>query len=419
MEQRLLDFLHGYVRIRITGPSCERFLNLCVHRGIRLWRVTAADGVCEACLTKADFFRLKEIVRKSRAGVRVMRRYGFPFMLRTCRKRGACLCGVLCAALLMAWLSAHIWSITIEGNLSQTDDVIFEYLEGEGISHGIWKNQVDTQELSEGIRNYFSRFSWVSTQLKGTRLTIYVKEGTSDSAESDTNGTDAAESMQGGGLSEGEKICSGIAAAKSGEVVSVYVRKGLAAVSAGDLVEEGDLLVSGRIPVYNDEGEITAWQEAEADADVILRTETSYYDELDYERTVKNYTGNETVRHMLRLGSSSFALPGTLKGYDLCDITVEITQSKVSENFYLPIWFYEYTVREYENLTIHVSKEEACENLRDNLSSFIEKLQEKGVQIFQNNVTIEARENSAAAQGILITDESAVVRVTEEEELQE
>ncbi len=416
MKRRLLSFFHGYVRIRITGASCDRFLNLCAHRGIRLWRLTAVDGACEACLTKADFYCLKEIVHKSHTGIRITRRYGFPFFIYKYRRRGACLAGALCAVLLLAWLSAHIWSISIEGNSSQTDDVIFEYLEQEGVRQGIWKKQIDTQELSDGIRNYFSRFSWVSAELKGTRLTIFVREGTL-SENTEQNATESTtENTEGETVTDNKQTCSGIAAAKAGEVVSIYVRKGLAAAAMGDTVEAGDLLVSGRIPVYNDEGEIVSWQNVTADADVVLRTETSYYDELNYETIIKNYTGKEKVRYLLRLGETSFSLPGSLFCYDLCDITTKITQEKISENFYLPIWFYEYRIREYENLNIVISREETCENLRDNLSSFIEKLQEKGVQIFQNNVTIEACEKSAVAQGVLITDESAVMRVTEEED---
>ena len=37
MEVRFLDFLKGYVRIRITGDSYDRFLNLCAYHDIRLW----------------------------------------------------------------------------------------------------------------------------------------------------------------------------------------------------------------------------------------------------------------------------------------------------------------------------------------------------------------------------------------------
>ncbi|MCD7764989.1 MAG: sporulation protein YqfD [Lachnospiraceae bacterium] len=398
MEQRLIHYLCGYVRIRITGASCERFLNLCAHRGIRLWCLFRTDEGCEACLSKTDFFRLKEIVRKSHTGIRIMRRYGLPFFIHRYRKRGAHLAGGLCALLLMSWLSAHIWNITIEGNISQSDDVIFEYLGNEGVSHGMWKNQVDTQKLSEGIRSYFGQFSWVTAELKGTRLTIYVKEGISE--EENTV------------LSESDQQ-TGIFAAKAGEVVSVYVRKGLAAVSAGDIVDAGTLLVSGQIPIYNDDGEVTAWQTVNADADIVLRTETSYYDEVKYETELKYYTGKERVRHMLRVGGAFFSLPGRLDIYDQSDVAGEITQIKISENFYLPIWFYKYTIREYENLNYIISEDQARENLEDNLYSFIENLQEKGVQIFENDVTIVTYEKSAVAQGVLITDESAVMRAAE------
>lgn len=56
MEQRLLDFFRGYVRIRITGSSRDRFLNLCAHRGIRLWCLMAVEDGFEACISKTDFF---------------------------------------------------------------------------------------------------------------------------------------------------------------------------------------------------------------------------------------------------------------------------------------------------------------------------------------------------------------------------
>lgn len=295
----------------------------------------------------------------------------------------------------MAWLSAHIWNISIEGNLSQTDDVIFEYLENEGVSHGMWKNQVDTQKLSEQIRMYFTQFSWVSADLKGTRLIIYVREGTLSALTED----DATESA------------GGIAAAKAGTVVSIYVRKGRASVAVGDEVEAGDMLVSGQIPVYSDDGTVISWQSVNADADILLRTETDYYEELAFKTTLKDYTGRERVYYLLRFGGYSFALPGGFrKTFDLFDLTGEITQLQLSENFYLPVYFYKYTAKEYESLQYSYTEEQARQILESHLSDYMENLTEKGVQIFQNNVTIDVFENVAVARGSLITDECAVVR---------
>ncbi|MCD8396061.1 MAG: sporulation protein YqfD [Lachnospiraceae bacterium] len=399
MEQRFFNFLHGYVRIRISGEACERFLNLCAYHGIRLWGLFPVDDVCETYVSRKDFFRLKTFVRKSHTRIRIAGRYGFPFFMHKYRSRWACVCGALAAAVFMAWLSAHIWNISIEGNLSQTDDVVFEYLESEGVSHGMWKNQIDTQELSEQLRSYFTQFSWVSADLKGTRLMIYVREG-NISTQSEEDGQES-------GISD-------IAAAKSGTVVSIFVRKGLAAVSAGDAVEEGDILVSGQIPVYNDEGEIVSWQSIKADADIILRTETDYYEALPFQTMRKNYTGRQKIRRFFRVGAFSFVLPGAWGTYASFDLTGEITQVQLSKNFYLPVYYYKYTAKEYESLQYNYTEEQARRILESDFSDFVENLEEKGVQIFQNNVTIVMYEKEAVAKGTLITDENnAVVRVVE------
>ncbi|MCD7884314.1 MAG: sporulation protein YqfD, partial [Lachnospiraceae bacterium] len=308
MEQRFIDFFRGYVRIRITGASYDRFLNICAYNEIRLWNLLPADHSYEAFVSKKDFWRLKEIVRKSHTRIRIVGRYGFPFFVHRYRARGACLAGAFAAILFMAWLSAHVWNISIEGNLSQTDDVILEYLQHEGISHGMWKNQVDTSLLSDQLRNYFTQFSWVSCELEGTCLTIYVKEGVSGTMMDSENSE-----------LQTEKSLNGIAAAKSGTVISIYVRKGQAAVLAGDAVEEGELLVSGLIPIYNDDGEVVATQEVTADADILLRTETAYYEELSYETAQKSYTGRRKERFFLRFCGAVFAMPGKLPSFSLCD----------------------------------------------------------------------------------------------------
>lgn len=343
MEQRFFDFMRGYVRIRVSGEACDRFLNLCAYHGIRLWGLFPADGACETFVSRKDFFRLKTFVRKSHTRIRIAGRYGFPFFIHKYRSRWACFCGAIAAAAFMAWLSAHVWNISIEGNLSQSDDVIFEYLENEGVRHGMWKNQIDTQELSDQLRSYFTQFSWVSADLKGTRLAIYVKEGTSDAQTDD----DAAE------------LTNGLAAAKAGTVVSIFVRKGLAAVAVGDTVEAGTLLVSGQIPVYSDDGEVLFWQSVNADADIILRTETDYYEALAYETTLKNYTGREKTRILFRIGGFSFALPGSWKSFSSFDLTGKITQAQLSENFYLPVYFYKYTAKEYESLQYSYTEAQA------------------------------------------------------------
>lgn len=395
MELRFWHFLKGYVRIRIVGNSYDRFLNLCAYHGIALWDLVSSGEAYEAYVTLSDFRKLRQIVRKSRTFVRITQRYGLPFFIHKYRNRRLYVIGIAAAALFMLWLSSHVWNISIEGNVSQTDDVIFEYLEKSGISHGMTKSKVDCTALSSQLRNYFPRFSWVTAQLKGTCLVINVKEGTASGDMQETE----------------EKEPSGIAAAKKGTVLSVYTRKGRSVVCSGDEVQKGDLLISGILPIYDDSKALRSVQYVCADGDVLLQTQTHYRDELALTTRQKRYTGRSRNHYSVNIGGMPFALPVHGEAYEQSDVLAQTRQAKFFENFYLPLQLTKYTVKEYEMIEIKYTKEQAQEILQSNFEYFIKKLKEKGVQIFENDVKIEWNEKSAIASGVLITGENAVSRV--------
>ena len=47
MVQQLLQYTKGYVRIRVTGSSYERFLNMCAKHQIELWDLLEAHNAYE------------------------------------------------------------------------------------------------------------------------------------------------------------------------------------------------------------------------------------------------------------------------------------------------------------------------------------------------------------------------------------
>ena len=60
MFEQLICYLKGYVRIRITGYSPERFLNACRYKNIYIWDLKRVCGSYEMNLTIDGFRRLKE-----------------------------------------------------------------------------------------------------------------------------------------------------------------------------------------------------------------------------------------------------------------------------------------------------------------------------------------------------------------------
>ncbi len=404
MRGQFSNLLKGYVRIRIIGNSYDRFLNLCAFHGIRLWELLPKDEAYEACVDRKDFKKLKAIVKKSHASVRITERHGLPFFIHRYRKRRIYLAGIAAAFALMVWLSAHVWNISIDGNLSQTDDVIFEYLEGAGIRHGMWKSGVDCKALASDIRNNFNQFAWVAADMKGTRLTIHVKEGILGEEEDKT---------------EEDAEPSSLVAARAGTVVSIYTRNGTPMVQAGDEVKKGDLLVSGALPICDDGGEVVSRQYVSADADIVIQSKRRYYDEAPFSVTKKRYTGREKSSWMLQAGAVPFSLPddfGALKQYDLVS---ELTQCRLAKNFYLPIYIRKFTAKEYESVEMIRTKEEVLGVLQADFREFYKNLQEKGVQLFENDVKIEWNEKSAIATGTLLVGEQAVRRTAVEDREEE
>lgn len=397
MRGQFSNLLKGYVRIRIMGSSYDRFLNLCAYHEIKLWELLPVDEAYEAYVSRKDFKSLKTIVKKSHASVRITERHGLPFFMHRYRKRGVYLVGIAAAFALMLWLSAHIWNIRIDGNLSQTDDVIFEYLGQAGIRHGMWKSSVDCKALASEIRNNFTGFAWVAVEMKGTRLLIHVKEG--------IMGADDEREMA------AQQEPSSLVASRAGTVVSIYVRAGLPVVQAGAQVKKGDLLVSGSLPIYNDGGEVISWQHVPADADIVIQRSLKYYDEVSFVARQKYYTGQEKISWMIQAGDMPFALPenfGSLKQYDLIS---ELMQCRLAENFYLPLYLRKYTAKEYEAVEVIRTKDEVAGILKADFKDFYKNLQEKGVQLFENDVKIEWNEKSAIASGTLLVGEQAVKRV--------
>ena len=83
----ILQYLSGYLIIRIEGYSPERFLNMCSHHGIYLWNLKPCGHAYEMNISVKGFRRLKPIIRKTGTKIIIRERRGFPFFLHKYRKR--------------------------------------------------------------------------------------------------------------------------------------------------------------------------------------------------------------------------------------------------------------------------------------------------------------------------------------------
>lgn len=383
MAGKFFHYRRGYLHVCMTGCAPERFFNICSGRDIEIWDVVCHKNKYEFYMTIEGFKNAKSLVRKAGVRLKIMKKLGLPFFLYRNRKRKLSFAGFLLFFFMLYTMSLFIWDIEIYGNTRYSRDTLMNFLESQNISYGIMAKNIHCEAIEEALRMEFSEITWVSAQVSGTRLLVKIKENEVLSAipEKDTNPCD-------------------IVAEKPGVITSMIVRSGTPVVKPGDTVEKGQVLVSGILTVTDDSESLVAEHPVHADAVIWGKTSSSFKSSFPTWKTVESYTGKRKNGLFLKAFHYSFTLlPPTINipGINKAGLnekrpwkfTMEEKQGHLFDNFYLPFYWGKITGKEYEIYERPYTQEEK-EELKEAVNSlFLEKLNEKGVQIMGNNVRIQ------------------------------
>ena len=371
-------------------------MNLCSNHNILIWNVENYGDYYIMHINISGFFLLKPILRKTKTKVVIMQKYGLPFLLPKIKKRSIFFAGVFICLCFLIVMSNYIWSIEIIGNSSITDEEFMDYLKEEDITYGIKKRKIPIEQLEKDIRQRYDIIIWDSIQIKGTRLFIKVKENTNVVIENK-----AQESDKENADSHSETEPRDLIAGKKGEIVKMVTRKGVPQFKIGDMVEKNDILVSGLIPIIGEDAAVSHYQYCVSDADIYLKCNYTYQDEIDLNYTIKKFTENEKRIYSIEVLSHEYTIPHTKIKYETYDVYEEKKQMKVLDNFYFPIFGCIKSVREYQLKTGKYQVTEANRILSEHLNEFIATLEEKGVQIIGKDVKIVNINEKLQAIGII------------------
>ena len=406
-----VQYIRGYVTIKVWGYSTERLLNLCGNHNILLWDIENHGDYDTMNISVQGFFALKPLLKKTGTKASVLKRYGLPFFMSKMGRRKIFVAGFLCCMLFWMLTSGYIWNIRIEGNYVLTDDVLLDYLEEKNVRVAMRKERLQIEELEKALREDYNVITWTSVQLKGTTLLIYIKENEmpdydQDSQSEKTEGTD-------------------LIATKAGTVSYIITRSGVPQVALGDVVEKGDVLVSGAVPVYNEDTTVRKYQYVQSDADIMLRYTESVSVKRDILYEEKMYSGKQKKMFMLGIKDRELNLKLGKIPYEEYDVSGEKKQVKLLDHLYLPLFYGKKTVQEYEMIRQKHTEEEMNAMMQEDWYKIISTLDEKGVQITKKNVTIKKNDENWVLNAQMQLEEAAVEAVptsTEpiaEEEMQE
>ncbi len=390
-----LKYMQGYVRVRLAGYAPERFLNLCANHDILIWNLLYREDHYEFCISIKGFRKLRPILRKTKTRIVILQRYGLPFALYRYRKRKLFFGGMAVCMAALYTMSLFIWNIDVSGNLHRTDSAIIKFLEEKHVYHGIRKSKLDCVALEELLRSEYEDIIWASVKIQGTRLMIDLTENLVSNSAGETVVEDTP---------------SNLIAAKDAEIYSIITRRGMPLVKKGTAVKQGDLLVEGRIPIYNDSAELVNYQYCYADADILGITSYTYQDVFPLAYEDKVFTGEEKNSYELLMFQKQFRLPFGENDFAMSDTFSRSLPLKLGESFYLPFVLTKKVAKEYRMEPKIYSKTEAETLAGNKLKDFCEKLEQKGVQIIENNVMIVADGKICMASGEIKVIEPVGIR---------
>ena len=203
-------------------------------------------------------------------------------------------------------------------------------------------------------------------------------------------------------------------AARSGTISYIITRSGVPQVAMGDTVEKGDILVSGAVPVYNEDATVRKYQFAESDADILLRYTESVSVKRDILYEEKRYTGRQKKMVMFGINDKEWDLGLGKIPYGEYDISGEKKQVRLLDRLYLPLYYGTKTIQEYETMTQKYTEEEMNAAMQEEWRKIISTLEEKGVQITEKNVTIKKNGTNWVLNAHMELEEAAVQSVPTE-----
>lgn len=406
----------GSVKVRIDGRGMERFFNIAAQRGIVIEKIETKeipaaeyDGnrhdrydnhVEKKELEKEDkkqgktvcfeisprnFKRLKPIARKTDVRLRITEKHGFPFWLILGRRRSLWAGGLAAFFLLIYLSSFYVWDISFDGNHRFTDEMLLHFMDTIPVQCGMRKKEISCGDLEKQIRNAFPEIGWGSAELTGTRLTVHVREN--DGILKAETGSDAP--------------CE-LTAGSDGTVTKIIVRNGIVRVKAGDEVKTGDVLVSGKLPIYDDSETLVKTNLVHADAEVYAETTRTVTWKIPVAEEIRAGTGKKRMGVFFKFLDTEFCfLMPDLKKESSWELFMEESQLRFSKNFYLPVYGGILAAREYIPYEKVLTKSEVSDSADRYLNEYMQNLTEKGIQILGSDVKIERSESHWKIHGTL------------------
>lgn len=227
--QKVYKNILGYVKFSGNGVFPERFLNLCAKENILVWNPKVNVNEISGYMRINDYKRIRKIAKKSCMRIKITKRVGLPFLVNRYRHRYGIPIGAVLFFIIIWYLSGFVFNISINGNITADKKEVLSSLKNCGVYLGQRTSNIDAELTRQKFLINNPEFSWAALNIKGSYITVELAQTTEKNEKSD------------------DKEPCNIIAKNDGKIIKIKAYEGKPAVSVGEAVTKGDLLVSGVI----------------------------------------------------------------------------------------------------------------------------------------------------------------------------
>jgi len=382
----------------MSGFSVERLINSAALAGIVFWDVQRTHNAVVICakVSRRDYMRLQDIATRTGTKLKVARYVGLPSIMWRFRKRVVLLAG--CAAFIVGLvvLTSFIWYIEIEGTQRLDDAEIFEFLADNGFEIGTFRHGIAYREVESLLMAKFPDIAWVSLVIDGTAAHISLVE--------------TIEQPQIVDLS----TPTDIVAAKDGIILQMATSLGTPLFVPGDVVQAGEVLVSGQLTI-GVEGEEITHEYVRATSEIWARLYYSINFDVPLVYYEKTFTGRVRTSYSIMIGSHNFTLPHGRHNFIHYEAVEHHGQLRLGYNYPLPLG--RVSTQSFE-LVRHLHRrtvDEAVAIGEELVAGRIAEELPETAQIITREISFAESEHAVTVEVFLVTIE----RIDEERKIQE
>ncbi|MBQ7129912.1 MAG: sporulation protein YqfD [Oscillospiraceae bacterium] len=224
----LLHSLSGMLEGELISAEPAAAMAYISRQGITLYRVEwINDLTIRFRFRRRDRNMLVYLCKKRGDRLNITGKRGIYWAAAAFLRRPVLTAGILLGLFLTLWLPTRVLFLSVEGNQRVPARRILEAAEESGLHFGVSRRDVRSEKLKNSLLGSLPELKWAGVNTSGCTAVISVREREPDAAERET------------------RRVSSMVALRDGYITSCIVTRGNLLCAPGQVVQKGQVLISG------------------------------------------------------------------------------------------------------------------------------------------------------------------------------